>query len=581
MSFLLRPVPASVLFATVLHVVWVFLVANSGGDLAAQDAWAEFAARHPGSAYNFSWYGGMHPVSYSVISPYLMALLGVRTTMVLIGVLSAGLLARIVEGCRGVRRPLLPSLWGAFALACNAGSGRVTFGLGLLFALAVVALVFTEWPAGLPGRQLRMPALVLCSALATVASPVAGLFLEVVAAALFLQRKRRIAYAVAVPFPVVIALSAWLFPFDGVQPMPLLSGLIPIASCAAVYVLSPPEWRTVRIGSVVYAVGAVATMVISSQVGLNVERLALIFGGTVLLAAVDHNRRRPQWRARYLTAAWLAFAGLASWQTAKPVVDVVLTTPTAAWTSKDLAPLIRQLEQVDVEHGRIEVVPVRSHREAAALVPYVNLARGWNRQADVDRGGIFYDGTLDRQSYQAWLKDWAVHYVVLPTTDRLDTGAAEEAKLVSSGLPYLEQIWSDANWRMFRVKDPTSLVKPPATVERADENELVVTAKSKGDVLIRVRYSPWLGLVDAEGQRVEQPDLLEDARLGPSGPGAQPLLTKQEGVVQERSESGRLYLNLHGCLTQAGDWTRLHAPRAGTYRITALYQVPRGTPCPE
>ncbi|MFE7105355.1 MFS transporter [Streptomyces sp. NPDC057600] len=503
-----------------------------------------------------------------------MALLGVRTTMVLVGVISAGLLARIVEGCRGVRRPLLPSLWGAFALACNAGSGRVTFGLGLLFALVVVALVFTEWPAWLPFRQLRMPGIVLCSALATAGSPVAGLFLEVVAAALFLQRKRRIACAVALPFPVVIALSAWLFPFQGVQPMPLLSGLIPIVCSAAVYVLSPREWRTVRIGSVVYAGGTLATMVIPSQVGLNVERLALIFGGTVLLAAVDHNRGRTQRRVWYLTAAWLAFAGLASWQAAKPVVDVVLTTPTAAWTSKDLAPLIHQLKKVDADRGRIEVVPVRSHREAAALTPYVNLARGWNRQADVDRGGIFYDGTLDRHSYQAWLKHWAVRYVVLPMTDRLDTGAAEEAELVSSGLPYLEQIWSDANWRVFRVKDPTSLVDPPAAVERADESELVITAKSKGDVLIRVRHSPWLGLVDAEGERVEQPEVLPGSR-------SQSLPPQGEGGVRERSESGQLYLNRHGCLTQAGDWTRLHAPRPGTYRITALYQVPRGTPCPE
>ncbi|WP_393058965.1 MFS transporter [Streptomyces sp. LN549] len=575
-SFLLRPVPASVLLAAVLHLVWVYLVANSGGDLAAQDAWAEFAARHPGSAYNFSWYGGIHPVSYSVISPYLMALLGVRTTMVLIGVISAGLLARIVEGCRGVRRPLLPSLWGAFALACNAGSGRVTFGLGLMFALAVVALVFTG-----PPIRLRMPAVVLCSALATAGSPVAGLFLGVVAAALFLQRRRRIAYAVALPFPVVIALSAWLFPFQGVQPMPWLSGLIPIGCSLAVYVLSPPQWRTVRIGAVVYAAGTLATMIVPSQVGLNVERLALIFGGTALLAAVDHNRRRRQWRTRYLAAVWLAFAGLASWQTAKPVVDVVLTTPTVAWTDADLAPLIRQLKRVDADRGRIEVVPVRSHREAAALVPYVNLARGWNRQADLDRDALFYDGTLDRRSYRAWLKHWAVRYVVLPVEDRLDTGAAEEAELISSGLPYLEQTWSDANWKMFRVKDPTPLVEPPAAVERAGADELVINVTSARDVLVRVRYSPWLGLVDAAGKGVEQTEVLDGERLRQVGPHWHPLPGQSEGIVPERSESGVPYLNRHGCLTRAGDWTRLHVPRAGTYRIAALYQVPRGTPCPE
>ena len=53
--------------------LWFFFFANSGGDLAAQDAWAEFVGRHPDSAYNLAWYGGMHPVSYSVVSPYLMS----------------------------------------------------------------------------------------------------------------------------------------------------------------------------------------------------------------------------------------------------------------------------------------------------------------------------------------------------------------------------------------------------------------------------------------------------------------------------------------------------------------------------
>ena len=79
-----------------LHLIWFFAFANSGGDLAAQDAWAEFVGRHPDSAYNLAWYGGMHPVSYSVISPYLMSVLGVRTTMMIAGTLSAGLLTLIL-----------------------------------------------------------------------------------------------------------------------------------------------------------------------------------------------------------------------------------------------------------------------------------------------------------------------------------------------------------------------------------------------------------------------------------------------------------------------------------------------------
>ncbi|NGN69310.1 MFS transporter [Streptomyces sp. A7024] len=589
-----RPVPASLITAAVLHLMWLWLFANAGGDLAAQDAWAEFAGRHPDSAYNLAWYGGMHPVSYSVISPYLMAVLGVRTTMILAGVLAAGVLALIIARCGYVKKPLLPSLWGAFALACNAGSGRVTFALGTLFGLAAIAIVFLpNGGAGEPGKNgargwpsrpvLRGTGVILFAALATAGSPVAGLFIEVVAAALFLQKRRSQAYCLAVAPPVMVALSAWLFPFQGVQPMPWVSWLFPLACTVVVYVLVPPEWKTIRLGAIIYGLGTLATTIIPSQVGSNVERLPLIFGGTVLLAAIEHNRGRALRIGKRtlagLVTVWVAFVCTAIWQLTKPVVDIALTTPTAAW-NRELAPLINQLERHDTDAGRVEVVPARSHREASALAPYVNLARGWNRQADTDRHALFYDGTLDPASYHAWLKRWAVRYVVLPVEDRPDTSAAEEAEIVSAGQPYLSEVWADANWRLYRVKDPTPMAEPPATASRADEGTLVVKVKKAGPVLVRVPFSPWLGLVDAEGKPVEKPKELDDSEdADPADPDAR--LPQEDGAVGEWSESGKPFLNRNGCLTEAGDWTRLHAPHAGTYHIAGKYQLPRGTACPE
>jgi plastocyanin len=111
--------------AAVLHLLWVRFVADAGGDLAAQDAWAAFARSHPGSAYNLAWYGGMYPVSYSAISPYVMAILGVRTTMVLAGTISAAILAYLIIRTGVVRRPLWPALYGAVAL-----TGKVVDGAG-------------------------------------------------------------------------------------------------------------------------------------------------------------------------------------------------------------------------------------------------------------------------------------------------------------------------------------------------------------------------------------------------------------------------------------------------------------------
>ena len=65
--------------------------------------------------------------------------------MVVAGTLAAGLLALLLERSRHVRRPMLPAVVGALALTGNAVSGRVTFGLGLLFGLAALVAVFA-WP---------------------------------------------------------------------------------------------------------------------------------------------------------------------------------------------------------------------------------------------------------------------------------------------------------------------------------------------------------------------------------------------------------------------------------------------------
>ena len=94
----------------------------------------------------------MHPVSYSFISPYVMAFLGVRTTMMVAGTVSAGLLALLLVRTRALRQPLWPALYGAVALTGNAVSGRVTFGLGAMFALAAVAVLLAP-----PRRRAARP----------------------------------------------------------------------------------------------------------------------------------------------------------------------------------------------------------------------------------------------------------------------------------------------------------------------------------------------------------------------------------------------------------------------------------------
>jgi len=558
-----HPVLSLTALSGVLHIVWFFTFANSGGDLAAQDAWAEFVGRHPDSAYNLAWYGGMHPVSYSVVSPYLMSVLGVRTTMMIAGTVSAGLLTMILIRSRSVKNPLWASLAGLFAFLCNAVSGRVTFGLGTMFALGAVATVFC-WPY--KWRYKRW-AKALCTAplaaLATMSSPVAGLFVGLVAVALFLQKRRPGAWALGLTPAAVVAVSAWLFPFSGTQPMTFWSVILPFLYAVLVFVLVPKEWTTVRLTAAVYGLAVLAVWLVSSQIGSNITRLAMLFAGVTLVAALPFTV--PRSRKWYVTV--LAFLGFTGWIGFKSVDDIIHTSPAASW-ARELAPLVNELQGVGAEKGRVEVVPARSHREASALAPYVNLARGWNRQADMERNPLFYDDTLNSANYHEWLQRWAVHFVVLPKGEPDGDGGERERELVQRGMPYLKQIWGDATWQLFRVTDPTPLADPPATVDRAAQGELTIEVKKPGRVLIRVPYSPWLGLVDTKGKGVKPP---------------------QETNASKHRADGtpKSYYNVNGCLMQTAEddkgdkWTILLAPKAGTYRLGAPYQLPRGTPCPD
>lgn len=568
---------AAFVLAAVLHLLWWWLLANSGGDIAAQDAWAEFARAHPGSAYTFAWYGGMHPVSYSVLSPYLMAALGVRTTMMLAGTASAALLALILVRSKAIERPLWPALFGALAFAGNAVSGRVTFGLGALFALGAVAVIFA-WPDRWRTerrlhRVLRGLAAGLLAATATAASPVAGLFLGIAAAALWLDRRRAAAYALGVPPVLVVALSAWLFPFSGQQPMGFGSAVLPFLSGVVLLLLAPRSWRAVRTGAAVYAVGVVLVWLIPSPIGTNVSRLGLIFGGVLLVAIAARPRSgRPRssqlpvrrWVSATLATSLLA-VGIATssvWQVATAARDAITTSTPIAWAI-DIKPLIGQLAQREAGYSRVEVVPSRSHAESSALAPYANLARGWNRQADAERNPLFYgDDPLTPAAYHAWLDRWAVHFVVLPV-GAPDAAAAEEAALVAAGLPYLRQVWSNASWQLYEVRDAVPLADEPAVVTSFDAAGVTLYLPRAADVVVRIPSSPWLSLLDGTGSTIAPPETLANHTV----------------------------LNVDGCLSMEpvpaigarpeDDWTVLHAPKPGTYRIAAPYKLPRGTTCPD
>jgi hypothetical protein len=490
-------------------VVWWLFLATGGGDLAAQEAWAEFASRHGDSAYSLFWYGGMHTANYSLISPYLMAALGVRTVTVAAGLLAAWLAAVLVART-GIRRPLGPALLASLALWCNVASGRTTFALGVALGLAACVLLT---------RERRLPLAVVYAALAAMASPVAGLFLVVAGAGHALVRDWARAATLMVPPFVVVGVTTLLFPFTGEQLMPAARIWPPVLIGVAVLTFAPRGWRVLRWGAVVYAAGTVLTYLVPSPVGTNVERLAELFAPAALLAAllaVPGTRFSDKRRVALMMA--LVFS--VGWVGKKTADDLAVSTAVPAWAA-DTTGVVRALDRLGAERTRVEVVPARNHREAAALAPHVNLARGWNRQLDMERGRLFYDGTFSEATYRAWLDRWAVGFVVLPS-GKPDGFAEDEARLVRSGPAWLEPVWRDANWRVYRVRGAVPLVSPPAAVVRADSAEVVVRVPRSGPVTVRVAFSPWLY---AEG----------------------------------------------GCLEKRGEFTRLTVTEPGEYRISSGY----------
>ncbi|MET0426176.1 MAG: MFS transporter [Actinoplanes sp.] len=503
-----------------LGLVWALWLSRGAGDLAAQYAWAAFVRRHPDSAYNMSWFGGMHPASYSVLSPYVMAWVGVRTTGVLAAVASAALGALLLARS-GIRRPMLPVLWLSVAVWSNLAAGRVTYLLGAAFALAAAIVVQTAW------SRWATVAASLLGLLAALCSPVAGLFVEVLAAALFLTGRRRPAVWLASAPPVVIAATSLIFPFSGEQPFPWHSALGTVAAAVAVAVLVPRAWRTVRAGSWVYAAGVVLCWVLPTPIGSNVERLALLAAAALLLCAAGA-RPRPGWRR---TTSYLAAVVTAAWTLAAPVATIA----TAGAPIADARPLLDQLQRLGAQQGRVEVVPMKTHWEAAGIAPSFALARGWNRQADVERNPLFYDGTLTAASYYAWLRTWGVGYVVLPATEPDSAGVAE-ARLIGTRPSWLPLVWQDAGWQIYRVADPEPLASTPAVVSAMRPAALTIKMPRAGSTILRIAWSPWLTI---NGM---------DTRV---------------------------------CLAPHGAWTQLTTTVPGMFAVEASYTQGRGMPCPE
>ncbi|GGK87947.1 hypothetical protein GCM10012284_22510 [Mangrovihabitans endophyticus] len=468
------------MLAGVLAVAYL-LLPRMGSDLSAQVARATFFAAHGYTPIDLRWYGGVDQLGYSLVSQPVMAVLTAPVTGAL-ALFLAAVAGTILLRRTGAARPELAGALLTVCLAGNLVSGRVTYGLAVLFGLlALLTLTHPAW---------RWASAVL-ALIASATSPVAGLFLGLAGVALLVSRRYGAGLLVAVPAAIALAMVAGLFGDGGWMNISRTDAVRAIGTSLAVAVLVP-RWP-VRVGGLLSAAGVLLAALVHTPVGLNATRLAVMFALPVLAgyAVLPRLSRMPWWALVPLLAAavW--------WQPPVVVGDVRdIGNPTA--DPAYFAPLRERLAALPMS-GRLEIPPTRDYWESARMGD-VPLARGWLRQADIDRNPLFFaevpgaSGTgaaLTPATYRAWLAEKSVQYVAVPDTE-LSWVGRDEAALVGSGLPYLTEIWSGAHWRLYSVRDVQPIVAPPASLVAQDAASLTLNAPDAADIVVRVRYYPWL-----------------------------------------------------------------------------------------
>jgi hypothetical protein len=528
-----RPLPAWT-FTAAFGLLYA-LVAPLSTDLAAAGYRADLFSRAGFTLWDDGWYGGHHLLAYSVIAPALSALLSTQLLAALSMTAAVALFAALIDGCFAARATRIASCWFALGAAVGLLSNRVAFELGLAVGLAALLaaraatrpsggdMASSAGRAGGRTRPWARGALALLLAFAcALSSPIAGAFLALAALAWALVsggyvRERStarssgrlvmrssvapwLALSIAAAALVPIALLALAFPEGGSEPF-VASAFYPVlALVLLIAVAIPPQQRVLRMGTLLYALALIGAYVVPSAVGGNADRLgALVAGPLLVCALVGRGSSRRRW-------ALIALAPLLLyWQLRAPVSDYASAASDPASPSSYYAPLLAELRQLRVGYGaspaRIEVVPTRNHMEARWVADRVPIARGWERQLDIARNGIFYgrsSSTLDAARYRAWLSQNAISYVALADAP-LDYSARAEARVVAAQPAYLHEVWRSRHWRLFAVRHATPLAQAPSAMTQLGSDSFTLRAPAAGTFIVRLRFTPYWSIAAGRG----------------------------------------------------------------------------------
>jgi hypothetical protein len=473
---------APVLAAGMLAAIYV-IVSPPSLDLAAHLLRARLFSAEGFGIWNNWWYGGHHVPSYSLLFPPLAA----AGSPQLVGALAATATAALFEPLawrRYGRDGWLGTLWFGLAVAgTNLFTGRLTFAFGMLPAVGCALAL-----------QRRRPVLATGLAITTaLASPVAALFAALAGAACATSEyvvHRRPATAIpglatAAGALTPVGLLAIAFPEGGTEPFGFTT-LFPIPLIALVLVLvTDRRDRVLQAGVVLYAIGCLVAYVITTPVGSNAARLAPLIAGPVMALVL--------WPRRKLLLLVLAVPLIyIQWQA--PIRDVSTSVGDPSASAGYWRPLLSFLARQPGGPFRVEIPFTGFHFEAYEVAPRFPLARGWERQLDIEDNALFYNGTLNASTYHVWLRSLAVRFVAVSDAS-LDYSAKAEKRLIDRGLPYLTAVLRTRHWRVYAVNDAAPLAQG-ATVTAIGPNWLTLRAARRGTAFLRVRFTPYWSLND-------------------------------------------------------------------------------------
>lgn len=502
----------AVLFALV-YIFWTPQVP----DLAAQVARAKVARVGGAPVWWGGWFGGITLPSYSAIVPFSMATFGIRLTGVVAVIVSAYGGALLVEKAP---RPRAGAVAIALAQAADLLNGRVTFTVGAAIGIwALVAL-----------RAHREKTAVALALLSFLGSPLAGFFIGIITLVVAVLRPdyRRTAGICAGALLVGGLAMAFLFPGTGRMPFPISDAAPAMLSCIVVFGVC--HQKLIRATALVLAVSFLPLLVVPLAIGTNATRLAWLAAVPVIIAYAEI-RDSLTWLCALVVAVW-------------PVSDLVNQLHLAHQPSSSYVyyqPLATALKTDQKARGaavlgrRVEVVDTKNHWGSVYLASF-SIARGWDRQADRADNAIFYQpDLLNPVSYRQWLDSLAVGWVAVPKAP-IDYASRDEAQLVLGGLPYLRQIWSNSDWRLYRVINPAPLAKG-AEILRIDSHGVTLNATAKKPIDLKVRYSAYIGAIN-------------------------PVTRKP----------------LQACIVDNSGWLRVTVPTGGPVRLSSDFQPVRSKP---